>query len=138
MIKKALHSVIAVFVLISSTGFTINTHYCHDQLIDMALFAPAKSCCDSNAKGLCHAMDGISKKDHCQDKSVVVEPVDDYEASPSTFNSENAHKATLFLTSLALNYFPGINESTKIEVPWYKKPPPYQAVVLSKIQSYLI
>ncbi len=68
----------------------------------------------------------------------MVEPGDDYEVSAKAFNFENSHSTTLFLSSVILNYFQGIDESTKNEVPWYKKPPPYQEVVLSQIQSYLI
>ena len=135
MIRKVLHSVIAVFILVSSTGFTINVHYCHDQLIDLALLAPAHSCCDTEKDGANQAQDSCPG---CQDESVVVEPGDDYVLSAITFDFENTHTTTLFLTSVILNYVQGIDESTKNEVPWYKKPPPYQEVFLSKIQSYLI
>ncbi len=135
MTRKVLHIVIAVFILISSTGFTINMHYCHDQLIDMAFLAPAHSCCDINEDDPSQSQDSCPG---CQDESIVVEPGDDYEVSAKAFNFENSHSTTLFLSSVILNYFQGIDESTKNEVPWYKKPPPYQEVVLSQIQSYLI
>ena len=135
MIRKVLHIVIAVFILISSTGFTINMHYCHDQLIDMAFLAPAHSCCDINDEDASQIQDSCSG---CQDESIVVEPGDDYEVSASTFNFENSYHTNLILSSVIFNYFQGIDESTKNEVPWYKKPPPYQEVVLSQIQSYLI
>ncbi len=124
MIRKTLHIVIASFILISTMGITINMHYCHDQLIDLAFNAPAHSCCES-----CQG---------CQDESIVVEAGDDYEVPAIAFNFENSHNTTLFLTSVILNYYQGINEPTNIEVPWYKKPPPIQEVVLSQIQSYLI
>ena len=67
-----------------------------------------------------------------------MEPGDDYEVSASTFNFENSYHTNLILSSVIFNYFQGIDESTKYEVPWYKKPPSYQEVVLSQIQSYLI
>jgi hypothetical protein len=134
MIRKVLHIVIAVFILISTTGFTINMHYCHDQLIDMALLAPAHSCCDTEED----ANQSQAGCPGCQDESIVVEPADDYEVSASAFNFENSYYANLFLSSVIFNYFQGIDETTKNEVPWYKKPPPTQEVVLSKIQSYLI
>lgn len=113
-------------------------HFCHEQLIDMALLGPAQSCCDTNAESPCNSEDVISKTNHCEDESIVVEPGDDYVVSPVTFNFENTHNTSLFLHSVILNYFQGIDESSKNEVPWYKKPPPYQEVVLSQIQSYLI
>ena len=135
MIRKIFHIVIAVFILISSTGFTINMHYCHDQLIDMAVLAPAHSCCDTEENSENQSQASCPG---CQDESIVVEPGDDYEVSASTFNFENSHNTNLILSSVIFNYFQGIDESTKNEVPWYKKPPPYQEVVLSQIQSYLI
>ena len=134
MVRKVTHIVIAVFILISTTGFTINMHYCHDQLIDMALLAPAHSCCDTEED----ANQSQASCPGCQDESIVVEPADDYEVSASAFNFETSHFTNLFLSSVILNYYQGIDESTKKEVPWYKKPPPYQEVVLSQIQSYLI
>jgi hypothetical protein len=135
MIRKVLHIVIAVFILISSTGFIINMHYCHDQLIDMAFLAPAHSCCDVNEENASQVQDSCPG---CQDESIVVESGEDYVLSTGTFNFENSHNIDLFLTAAGLNFFQGFEESTKNEVPWYKKPPPYQEVVLSKIQSYLI
>jgi len=109
-------------------------HYCHEQLIDMAFLAPAHSCCDTEED----ANESQASCPGCQDESIVVEPGDDYEVSASTFKFENSHQTNLFLSSVIFNYFQGIDESTKNEVPWYKKPPPYQEVVLSQIQSYLI
>ena len=135
MIRKVLHIVLAVFVLISSTGFTINMHYCHDKLIDMAYLAPAHSCCDTGDKDANQSPDACPG---CQEESIVVEHGDDFEVNTITFNFENSHNTTLFFTSVILNHYQGIDESTKNEVPWYKKPPPYQEVVLSQIQSYLI
>ena len=135
MIRKVIHIVIAVFILISTTGFTINMHYCHDQLIDMAFLSPAHSCCDTEEE---NENESQASCPGCQDESIAVEPADDYEVSASAFNFEDTHFTNLFLSSVVLNYYQGIDESTKNEVPWYKKPPPYQEVVLSQIQSYLI
>ena len=135
MIRKTLHIVIAGLILISSMGIAINMHFCHDKLIDLALNAPAHNCCDINEEAASQSQDSCPG---CQDESIVVEPGDDYEVPAVTFNFENSHQTTLFLSSVILNYFQYIDESTKNEVPWYKKPPPYQEVVLSQIQSYLI
>lgn len=110
-------------------------HYCHDHLIDMAFFAPADNCCDTEDDGANQAKGSCPG---CQDESIVVAHSDVYEVPVLAFNFENSHNTTLFLTSVILNPILGIYESTKTEVPWYKKPPPYQEVVLSQIQSFLI
>lgn len=135
MTRKVLHIAVAVLILISSSGFTINMHYCHDQLIDMAFLTPANSCCDTEEDSANQVQDSCPG---CQDESIVVEQGDEYVVSVLTFNFENSHNTTLFLTSVLLNSFHGTNESLKNEVPRYKKPPPNQEVVLSQIQSYLI
>lgn len=135
MIRKVLHIVFAVFIVILSTGFTINMHYCHDQLIDMALLAPADSCCDNEENGTNQSQDSCPG---CQDKAIVLEHGDDYEVPVMAFNFERAQITTLFLNPVILNSFHCIDEPAKNEVPWYKKPPPYQEVVLSQIQSFLI
>ena len=69
MIRKVLHSIIAVFILVTSTGFAINLHYCHDQLIDMTFLAPAHTCCDINDEDANQVQDSCPG---CQDKSIVV------------------------------------------------------------------
>ena len=135
MTRKVLHIAIAVLILISSTGFTINMHYCHDQLIDMAFLTPADSCCDIEEDGPDQSQGSCPG---CQEESIVVEPGDDYEVSTNIVKFENSHNTKLFLTSVILNYYQGIDEAANNEVPQYKKPPPYQKVVLSQIQSYLI
>lgn len=135
MIRKTLHIVIASFILISTMGITINMHFCHDQLIDLAFNSPAQNCCDINDEGASQSQDSCPG---CQDESIVVEPSDDYEVSPIAFNFENSHNIDLFLISAFFNSLQGIDEPSKNEVPLYKKPPPYQKVVLSQIQSYLI
>ena len=45
MILKFLHITLAFLVFLSSTGVTINSHYCMDELKDLSIFLPAKSCC---------------------------------------------------------------------------------------------
>ncbi len=50
MIRKTLHIIVASFILISTMGITINMHYCHDQLIDLAFNAPAHSCCEIDVR----------------------------------------------------------------------------------------
>jgi hypothetical protein len=101
----------------------------------MAILAPAKSCCDINEEETSQIQDRCPG---CKDESIVVEPGDDYEVPSITFNFENTHNTTPFLTSVILNYFKSIDEPTNNEVPWYKEPPPYKEVILSQIQSYLI
>lgn len=138
MIRKAIHIIMAAAVLISTTGITINMHFCHDQLIDLALYAPAESCCDASKEVACDHQVGISQTDHCEDDSIVVEALEDFLGSSLAINFD-CNQSTDLLFYIALQYsIPGANENIKSIVPDYYLPPPYQEVELSQIQSFLI
>ena len=128
----------AAAVLISTMGVTINMHFCHDQLIDLALYSPAESCCDVNNEVPCDPHEGLSQMDHCDDDSIVLEAVESFVSSSFIFNFENHESSDiLFWIALQLNS-PALNENSKTILPEYYLPPPYQEVDLSQIQSYLI
>ena len=78
----------AMLVLLSSTGFSIDLHYCQGQMKSFSLFGKAKSCHEQMEKGhckkkkkACHAplQDQIEKckKDCCSNKTIKVESNDD-------------------------------------------------------------
>ena len=138
MFKKITHIIIANLILISITGFTVNMHYCHDQLIDLALFSPAHSCCDTGDEGLCHAEGDITKKNHCKDESLQVGSTDDYVGTSFAFSFENDLSIDLLISATILYNFQGPDNIRAQEPPWHKEPPPCQEVVLSHIQSFLI
>ena len=138
MFRKVIHIVLACFILVSTTGFTINMHYCHDKIYDLALFSPAHSCCEAGSKAQCHASGDMDPANHCQDESIVVESTDDYIGSTLTVDLENTHSIDLLLTAHVIFQIQGTDDEVLIESPWHKEPPPFQEVVLSEIQSYLI
>jgi len=138
MLRKAIHIVLACFILVSTTGFTISLHYCHDQIYDLAVFAPAHSCCEAGSGATCHAPGNMDTSKHCEDESIVVESTDDYVGSSFTFDLENTHSIDLLLTAHVIFHVQGADDEVLIEPPWHKEPPPFQEVVLSQIQSYLI
>lgn len=138
MLKKIVHIVIASLILVSTLGFTINLHYCYDQLYDTALFSPANSCCDASNEGHCHVAEGISDMNHCEDESISAEPGDDFIVSSYSFNFESFHFSDLNYTFAILPHFQDSNNNIALEAPWFKKPPLIQEVVLSQIQSFLI
>ena len=138
MFKKVIHIIIAGLILVSTTGFTINLHYCHNQLYDLALFSPAHSCCETSSEGQCHAGSTMSKMNHCEDESIVVESTDDYVGSFYTVSFENNNSIDLLLTASILIHIQGAEDGITLKPPWHKEPPPYKEVVLSQIQSYLI
>ncbi|TFH26981.1 MAG: hypothetical protein E4H10_05375 [Bacteroidia bacterium] len=138
MFRKVIHIIIACFILVSTTGFTISLHYCHDKIYDLALFSPAHSCCEAGSKSQCHASGDMDPANHCEDESIVVESTDDYIGSSFTVDLENTLSIDLLLTVHVIFQVQGAEDEILIEPPWHKEPPLYQEVVLSEIQSYLI
>ena len=138
MFRKVLHIVLASFILVSTTGFTISLHYCHNEIYDLAVFAPAHSCCEAGSGATCHAPGDMDTSNHCEDESIVVESTDDYVSSSFAVDLENTHSIDLLLTACVLFHVQGPDNEVLIAPPWHKEPPPNQEVVLSEIQSYLI
>lgn len=138
MVKKVIHIIVACFILVSTTGFTINLHYCHDQIYDLALFSPAHSCCETGSQGHCHSSGELAGKNHCKDESIVVESIDDYVGSSYVVSLENSHIIDILFTASILFNVEVAEDDVAVKAPWHKEPPPYREVVLSQIQSYLI
>ncbi len=65
MHKKALHIILSLVLLVSTTGVTFSMHYCGGQYVSTSLFVEADSCC-GDACGC------------CENKNVHYEVDDDY------------------------------------------------------------
>ena len=70
----------AFMLLLSSTGFAMDVHYCQDQLKSISLIGKAKSCHEKQETPPCHhKKDSLSKaeKDNCcHNETVVIEKSD--------------------------------------------------------------
>ena len=77
----------ALLMMLSSTGFSMDVHYCQDQLKSVSLFGKAKSCHEKQSTPACHQTkkschqeeDGISEADKdncCHNEAVVIEKSD--------------------------------------------------------------
>ena len=80
MYKNVVHKVfsmlLAFLVLLSTFSFKVETHFCGSNLVDVAVFSKAKSCCDSAVK-----MDSelqFTKKNCCTNKVVSVEGLNQF------------------------------------------------------------
>jgi hypothetical protein len=136
--KKIIHIIVACFILVSTTGFTINLHYCHKQIYDLALIAPAHSCCETATQDPCHSTGDLSSMNCCEDESIVVESVDDFVGSSVAASLEHAHSFEFFLAASIPFQVEVSGDDILRKAPWQKEPLPYREVVLSQIQSYLI
>lgn len=137
MIKIAGHIVLSVVMLISSAGMTIDMHFCRDQLIDLAIFGPAHSCCGAD-DGTGHCQMDMGNSGHCDDETIRIESIHDFLGSAFAFDFEDDHSSELFFNTKLFFNTPVPDEFPFRAVAEYRKPPPYQEVSLSDIQSFLL
>ena len=138
MIRSLFHILLSAMLVGSSLSLTVNMHFCHDQLYDIAVNHPAHSCCDVDAEpSRCHHDQAVMDKHHCNDESLSLRTTDDYFASGFQFDFRDFHSFDLFLTDPVSRLTPVTDAPEFYSIIDYKKPPP-QAVVLSQIQSFLI
>lgn len=52
MLKKSLHILISILLLITTTGISISAHYCGDNLRSVSFMSIPASCCDDTS--CCH------------------------------------------------------------------------------------
>lgn len=130
----------SALLLFTATGMTINLHFSQGHLYDVALNAPAHSCCEHNTdENICHLdhnQDQASSH-QCDNEKINIKAADDFVVSGDFFDFENTHSLNLFYTSLLPVENPGIATSATVRIIFHTKPPPHE-VVLSEIQSFLI
>ncbi len=85
----------AFIVLFSTLSFTIESHYCGNNLIDTAVFSKVKNC------GMESSATTLIKKSCCKDEVVVVQGQDQLKLN--TFDDLNVNQQILF-TSYVYSY----------------------------------
>jgi hypothetical protein len=139
MIKIFSHIVLSSLLILSSAGLTINMHFCHDELIDMAIMAPAHSCCDVGDQDTsCHQESESSHSNHCSDESIEIESSSDFNISVATFDFSNERSFDLLNSNQSLTENLRIAETATFEIPNFEKPPLIKEVDLSQIQLFII
>ena len=139
MLKKIVNSVLALLILLTSTSFTVNMHFCHEQLIDIAVLAPAKSCCNADvSEGQSCGFNDLTQTSHCKDKSISIETIGDFITSDFSFNFENEQQFELPWLSLSTLKQNNTEQNTFRSIRDFKIPPPYSDVDLSEIQDFLL
>ena len=107
----------AMLISLSSTGFSMDVHYCQEEIQGVSLFGKAKSChdqqdtppCHQTKKSCHHSQDGnpkVAKKSCCHNETIVVEHNDlDVTPTPLT-NNPNLQLEFLaaYVVAFVLNY----------------------------------
>ncbi|MEZ4848219.1 MAG: hypothetical protein R3B93_06300 [Bacteroidia bacterium] len=78
MLRKATNIILAITILLSSSGFVIQKHYCQEELQNVAVFIKAEPChkkvseetrsCSLTDSNYHKHNNGLKKKDCCSDK----------------------------------------------------------------------
>lgn len=120
MFKSPFHRITALLMaflmLVSATGFSMDLHYCQNQLQGFSLIGKAKSCHEKRATVSCHTekagcqhlqnkVDPAEEDDCCHNKKVIVKSNDTLATSPQAFvqNDQFAAYITSFHNLLSFN-----------------------------------
>lgn len=119
--KKAISILLVIVFLFSSSGFSINTHYCNGKIksINISFSDNHKSCCGKKK------MD----KDCCKNKTEIVKINDNYIPAQIivTSSTDFAYFALAFIRTFNLS----ITKNVAVETNLYYLYPPDQPVSLS-------
>lgn len=114
MFKKSINILLAIVVLSATSGFSISKHYCHDQLVSIALIeAPVcgendmEDCCGALRKG--HCDDTNPANDNCCKNEKDFVKLD--EKFTNQFDKESRYSHTPALLSQLLNFLTWPEES---------------------------
>ena len=131
---KILAAVLSVVVLISTTSFTVNMHYCGTKLVDVAINHEANACqmeMPRSTDGTC----SITKKGCCENKQLSVEAQDELQLVKVSLDKE-VYNFEQAVVQAYLNLFEGLE--THI-VPFEEYPPPLLTSDRHKVyEVYLI
>ncbi len=122
MIKKSLsHRITAIsmalLLLVSSTGFSMDVHYCQDQLKKISFFGKATSChekqstpaCHKTKKTCHHKANNLAEADEdncCHNETIVIEKSDVEAPSPqlAMLQDTKLEFVALVLAAYIFNY----------------------------------
>lgn len=153
MFNKVSHISIAMILVVSTLGLTINKHYCKDKLYDSGIFSEARNCCveESIHEGpvdvkhhykrsqyqICDVHN--HKMNDCRDETINVGHVDNFVVS--SFHIDFNALSSIYL-SLSVPFFSGLfnlSDTFFIIMPErYVSPHGIHQVVLSFLSAYLL
>lgn len=143
MLKKVSHIGLIILLLVSTTGLTIDLHYCNHKLYDIGVLSEAHNCCmpienETNNIKHNHCDKDSHQKGNCEDETIQVKHVDDFTASSFNTDFNRLSFISLFLSISAVTDLYGLSEIIIGEVPEWNNSPPKHQVALSLLQKYLL
>lgn len=141
MLKKSLHIILAFLLLISTSGFSISTHFCQNQLQDLQFFCQAKTCGELQAeKESCHKTTNEEpkscKKGCCESKSDFYQLDLDQQTATTTFKPLNIKALTIILFTLLNIELPSVDKKSTEYFNY--KPPLIVCDYTAELQTFLL
>ncbi len=125
MIIRFLNIVLALLVFVSSTGFTVNRHFCKNQLKDVRIFFKAEDCYQKyyvqKTKKSCHLEKKSCESNCCNNTSEYHKLDLDQQISSFDFKSFD-DPYFIGVLWLAMNFKLSTNDSKSIDYLNYKPP----------------
>lgn len=137
----------AVFLLLSSTGLSLDIHYCQDNIRGISLVGTTKSCHDKGVSSACHKskkschktsdkVDNAEKDNCCHNESIVIESSDIDASSPHIASIQEVKFE--FVAALIAIYIFNYNETTDVQSYVQYHPPLPDRDIQVLYQSFLI
>jgi hypothetical protein len=124
MFRKIAHTLLALFLLVATTGISLSMHYCGGKLVDTSINKEAKACCDGT--GGC-----------CENRSFSFEVKDDY-VVPVELEITNTVAPDILFPVLYVFNFRLISEVKQSFITFTdSSPPPAMQTRLSLLQTFL-
>lgn len=142
-LRKISAILLSLLVLLSSTSFTFNMHFCMGEMKSIALFSSASPCQKKNQRPPCprgiHDQDGSShsqmtKKGCCEDQSLVKDGLEELTQTSSVSVPDVPMMAALYATFSLLSDSPFVHSGSYNEY----SPPLIERDIPVFIQSFLI
>ena len=134
VIHKIMSLLMAFVVLFSTMSFTINMHYCGDNLVETTIFHKAKGCGMEMEKPSTEGC-SITKKNCCDDKQLVIEGQDELKLQFDKLTFEQQQ----FVASFVYTYIDLFEGLDKNEYSYEEYKPPLVVRQIFKIdETYLI
>ncbi|MCP4051488.1 MAG: hypothetical protein GY739_00240 [Mesoflavibacter sp.] len=134
---KILSLFLAAFILLSTTSFTANMHFCCDKLVDIAFFSKAEACKDKVQKkdSPFKKCTTLQEKDCCVNQTILKEASDTFKKSNPVIEVDTLVFLNTFVYSY-INLFEGLDKNT---VPFEAYRPPLLSKEIHILhETYLI
>jgi hypothetical protein len=124
--KQFIHKSMAVFmatvVLLTTMSFTVDMHYCGDNMVDYSFFHNAESCGMEKGQVVSSCENPeMEKKSCCSDEQLIIDGQDDLKDTFSTLTLEQQ----VFVASFTYSYINLFEGTESKEVSFFDYAPPF-------------